>query len=104
MEFKDLNIKNRYRSADTSNIGRDFIEKVLKHSVSYKRAVGFFSSSSLIYTSRGLLQVADHYDPATEESVIKFIVSPRLTKEDIEAIRQGLKQSEKLLNHQCLQK
>ena len=29
MEFKDLNIKNRYRSADTSNIGRDFIEKVL---------------------------------------------------------------------------
>lgn len=43
MEFKDLNIKNRYRSADTSNIGRDFIEKVLKHSVSYKRAVGFFS-------------------------------------------------------------
>ena len=30
MEFKDLNIKNRYRSADTSNIGRDFIEKVLK--------------------------------------------------------------------------
>lgn len=41
MEFKDLNIKNRYRSADTSNIGRDFIEKVLKHSVSYKRAVGF---------------------------------------------------------------
>ena len=30
MEFKDLNIKNRYRSADTSNIGRDFIEKVIK--------------------------------------------------------------------------
>ena len=102
MEFKDLNIKNRYRSADTSNIGRDFIEKVLKHSVSYKRAVGFFSSSSLIYTSRGLLQVADHYDPATEESVIKFIVSPRLTKEDIEAIRQGYKTKREVIESSML--
>ena len=88
MGFKDLGIKNRYRSADTSNIGGEFIEKVLKHSVSYKRAVGFFSSSSLIYTSRGLLQVAEHYKNG-EEPVIKFIVSPRLTKEDVEAIRQG---------------
>ena len=44
MEFKDLNIKNRYRSADTSNIGRDFIEKVLKHS--------FFGQSEMDVSSQ----------------------------------------------------
>lgn len=90
MAFKSLDIKNRYRSSDTNNIGRDFIEKVLKHSVSYKRAVGFFSSSSLIYTSKGLLNVAKHYIDG-EEPVIRFVVSPRLTKEDVEAIRRGYK-------------
>ena len=101
MGFKDLGIKNRYRSADTSNIGVEFIEKVLKHSVSYKRAVGFFSSSSLIYTSRGLLQVAEHYKNG-EESVIKFIVSPRLTKEDVEAIRQGYKTKKEVIESSML--
>lgn len=90
MGFKTVTIKSRYRSADTKNIGRDFIEKVLQQSVSYKRAVGFFSSSSLIYTSRGLLQVAEHYR-AGEESIIRFVVSPRLTKQDVDAIRQGYK-------------
>ena len=46
--------------------------------------------------------MADHYDPATEESVIKFIVSPRLTKEDIEAIRQGYKTKREVIESSML--
>lgn len=101
MGFKNLNIKNRYRSADTANIGRDFIEKILQHSVSYRRAIGFFSSSSLIYTSRGLLQVASNYKKGGD-STIKFVTSPRMTKEDIEAIKQGYKTKQEVIESAML--
>ena len=96
MGFKDLTIKRKYRSSDCPNIGEEFIAKVLPHSVSYLRAVGFFSSSSLIYTSRGLLKIASHYKPG-DLPVIRFVVSPKLSKEDVEAIREGYKTKEEII-------
>lgn len=96
MSFKELIIERKYRSSEHVNLGEEFIAKVLPHSVSYKRAVGFFSSSSLVYTSRGLLKIASHYKPGLEP-VIKFIVSPRLSHEDVEAIRTGYKTKEAVI-------
>lgn len=96
MGFRDLIIERKYRSSDHANLGEEFIAKVLPHSVSYKRAVGFFSSSSLIYTSRGLIKIASHFK-AGDDAVIKFIVSPRLSQEDIEAIRAGYKTKESVI-------
>lgn len=95
MSFLDIDVKKKYRSSDTENIAKSFIEKVLNQSVKYKRAVGFFSSSSLIYTSRGLAKIAENYKGG--EPVIQYIVSPRLTKEDVEAIKKGYKTREKVV-------
>ena len=100
LNFQQMNIKPMYRSSDYSNIGRDFIEKVLEHCVSYKRAVGFFSSTSLIYTSHGLLNIADHYKGG--DPLIRFIVSPKLTKEDEMAIRAGIRSRNRVIENAML--
>lgn len=47
MSFTDLNLKLEYRSP-RDNIPNDFFNPVLKCSVTYKRAVGFFSSSAFV--------------------------------------------------------
>ncbi|MBQ8068454.1 MAG: DEAD/DEAH box helicase family protein [Solobacterium sp.] len=101
MSFLDIDIKGKYRSSDTPNIGKSFIEKMLLESVSYKRAVGFFSSSSLIYTSKGLLNVAEKYS-AGMDPVIKLIVSPRLTIEDVTAIKKGYATRQEIIEKSLL--
>ena len=53
MALRDLNIRPEYRTK-LSNISRDFLVPALSESVSYKRAVGFFSSSSLSEVAQGL--------------------------------------------------
>ena len=47
MGFKDHKVKSEYRSL-IDNVVQDFYIPLLRESVSYKRAVGFFSSSSLV--------------------------------------------------------
>lgn len=100
MNFIDLDIKKKYRSSDTVDIGKNFIEKVLCNSVCYKRAVGFFSSSSLIYTSRGLSKIASMYKGGAP--IIQYIVSPKLSKEDAEAIQNGYATREKVIESAML--
>ncbi|GAW28756.1 DEAD/DEAH box helicase family protein [Carboxydocella sp. ULO1] len=82
MGFRDLNLKIKYRSSD-DNIVRDFYIPVLQRSVVYKRAVGFFSSSSLIEISKGLSGLIKN------GGKILLIASPRIQVEDIEAIKKG---------------
>lgn len=82
MTFKDLKIKKTYRSGE-SDIGTDFFSELIKHAVCYKRAVGFFSSSSMIETAAGLHEIAKKCGK------IKLIVSPKLTEEDVKAISLG---------------
>lgn len=95
MSFLDIDIKKKYRSSDTDNIAKAFIEKVLEQSKCYKRAVGFFSSSSLIYTSRGLAKIAEGYKGG--DPVIQYVVSPILSKEDVQAIKLGYKTREEVI-------
>jgi len=100
MSFRDLDIKKKYRSSDTLNIASAFIEKALGESVCYKRAVGFFSSSSLVYTSRGLAKIAALYKGG--EPIIQYVVSPKLTKDDAEAIKKGYETREKVVEKALL--
>ena len=97
MGFLDIEIKRKYRTSDTDNIATAFIEKVLEESVCYKRAVGFFSSSSLIYTSRGLAKIAANYKGG--EPIIKYIVSPKLSEQDVEAIKNGYLSREEVIEN-----
>lgn len=82
MGFKDYKVKSEYRSL-IDNVVQDFYIPLLRESVSYKRAVGFFSSSSLVEISKGIA------DMASEGGKIQIVASPYLSDDDIEAIKKG---------------
>ncbi|PWM30122.1 MAG: DNA repair protein [Limosilactobacillus fermentum] len=82
MSLIDLNIKSEYRSL-IDNVVDDFYVPVLKESVLYQRAVGFFSSSALIAISKGVEGLISN------GGKIQIIASPRLSQEDIDEIRKG---------------
>lgn len=82
MSFKELSLLNYYKTY-RNNVVRDFYTPVLKESIMYQRAVGFFTSGALIDLTKGLKGLIKNH------GLIQFIVSPRLLKEDIEAINKG---------------
>lgn len=82
MGFKNHKVKSEYRSL-IDNVVQDFYIPLLRESVSYKRAVGFFSSSSLVEISKGIAEMA------SEGGKIQIVASPYLSDEDIEAIKKG---------------
>ncbi|XCP85134.1 DEAD/DEAH box helicase family protein [Roseburia hominis] len=82
MGFKDHKVKSEYRSL-IDNVVQDFYIPLLRESISYKRAVGFFSSSSLVEISKGIAEMA------SEGGKIQIVASPYLSDEDIEAIKKG---------------
>lgn len=83
MNFKDLPIKKSYINQGSENLLDCLINPALKLAVSYKRSVGFFSSSvfSLIINSLPSF--------IRNNGVIQLIVSPALNQDDIEAIEMG---------------
>lgn len=82
MSFQEHAIKTEYRSL-IDNVVQKFYVPLLKEAVSYKRAVGFFSSSSLIEISKGIA------DLASRGGRIQIVASPYLSDDDIEAIKKG---------------
>jgi len=90
MSFLDVEIKPEYRSR-LDNVMKDFYIPVLKQSVLYKRAVGFFSSSALLEMSAGLCGLVKN------GGKIQLIASPRLSAEDIEAINDGLRRRDEVI-------
>lgn len=92
MSFRSLPIELRYRSNE-HNIPKDFLCPVLEQTVIYKRAVGYFSTTALVSLSRGLYSMAAH-----DDCHIQLICSPRLSEEDIWAIRHGYDLRETVIN------
>lgn len=90
MSFLDVDIKPEYRSR-LDNVMKDFYIPVLKQAVLYKRAVGFFSSSALLEMSAGLCGLVKN------GGKIQLIASPRLSAEDIEAINEGLRRRDEVI-------
>lgn len=90
MSFLDVEIKPEYRSR-LDNVMKDFYIPVLKQAVLYKRAVGFFSSSALLEMSAGLCGLVKN------GGKIQLIASPRLSAEDIEAINDGLRRRDEVI-------
>ena len=95
MSFKDITIKTEYRSGQ-SDVIRDFYIPILSQAVLYKRAVGFFSSTALIQISKGLV------DLVANGGRVQLIASPRLSVEDIEAIKKGYEEREKVIERVLL--
>ena len=94
MSFKDLDIKDSYRSDEYKDLGEQFISKVLEHSLIYKRAVGFFSSSSLIKISKGISYLTRNLD-----AHIHLVVSPILYEDDVKAIIKGYKNRKSVIEN-----
>ena len=90
MSFKEIPLKQEYRSL-IDNVVQGFYIPVLKEAVLYQRAVGFFSSSSLIEISKGIGTMAEN------GGHIQLVASPHLSDEDINAIKQGYAEREKII-------
>lgn len=82
MSFLNENFKIYY-STDSDDLIKDFYYKALSKSVLYRRATGFFSSSSLVLISKGIEALLSN------EGKMELLVSPNLSQEDIEAIKKG---------------
>lgn len=91
MGYRDLYILRSYKT-NKNDVVREFYIPALKQSVLYKRAVGFFSSSALIDLSSGISGLIKN------GGKIKFIVSPLLSEEDIDAIQRGYDEREIIKN------
>lgn len=82
MSLKDYEIKSEYRSL-IDNVVQDFYLPLLHEANIYRRAVGFFSSSSLVEISKGIA------DMAKNGGKIEIVASPYLSDEDYKAIKEG---------------
>lgn len=94
MSFQDLSIRKEYRSL-LDDVVNNFYLPILDNSVLYKRAVGFFSSSALVEVSKGISGLIRN------GGKIQLIASPRLSPEDIEAIKNGFERRYQILE-ECL--
>jgi len=95
MSLQDIEIKNEYRSL-IDNVAKDFYIPLLKEAVSYKRAVGFFSSSALIQISKGIAGLIKN------GGKIQLIASPYLSDDDVEAMRKGYELRENIIENALL--
>ncbi len=94
MSFESLNIKNCYRTAD-DDIINDFLSPALREAKVYKRAAGFFSSTALVELSKGISGLIKN------DGKMQLIVSPKLSNEDIYAIKEGYRKKEEIISN-CL--
>ena len=86
----DAGIKSEYRSL-IDNVVQDFYIPLLQEANSYKRAVGFFSSTSLVEISKGIGSMAER------GGHIQIVASPYLSDEDVDAIRKGYEDRDKVI-------
>ncbi|WP_300926401.1 DEAD/DEAH box helicase family protein [uncultured Dubosiella sp.] len=82
MSLVDLEFKYSYNSPK-DNIVNEFLIPALREAKYYDRAVGFFSSSSLLELSVGLKEFV------RKKGKMRLICSPKLSEEDIQAIQKG---------------
>lgn len=92
MSFKDLTIKGEYRTL-LDNVVQDFYIPLLSQARSYKRAVGFFSSTALVEISKGIAAMAKN------GGKIEIVASPYLSEEDFKAIQEGYENREKIIEN-----
>lgn len=84
MALNEVSLKYSYRS-NKDNIYNDFYIPCILNSNKYYRAVGYFTSNSLVLLAKGLEKFI--YKGGT----IKIVASPMLSADDLEAIKLGEK-------------
>jgi len=90
LSLRNLAIQDDYRS-DGSDLIREFYIPCLENSTVYKRAVGFFSSTSMAVVAKGLTALI------RSGGKMQLVASPCLSQQDAEAIATGLRQREEVI-------
>ena len=91
MSFQELELKPDYDSEE-DDILNDFYIPVLSRSKRYYRLAGFFSSSALAVAAKGIAPFIQN------GGTMKLIVGATLHKSDVEAIKLGHENPEKILS------
>jgi superfamily II DNA or RNA helicase len=97
MTFRSLDIKFIYDNA-TDHIFEDLFNPLLSHATSYKRGVGYFTSSWLEMCANGLLKMAE------DKGKIVLVTSPHLGERDWDAFRIGSEAKQNDMIYQALAK
>jgi superfamily II DNA or RNA helicase len=97
MQFRDITIRPEYRTL-VDNLPRDFYIPLLRNAVLYQRAVGFFSSSVLALIAVGVKGLWKN------GGKIQIVVSPHLSAEDVESIRNGYAHRDQIVKNALLKK
>ncbi len=98
--LRDLKIEMSYDSdeyQDPCYIVDNFYAPCLSNCQTYSRLSGFFSSSSLAVASRGIAKLIDN------NGVMRLVTSPRLSKEDIDAIIAGQAEENEIFENSFLE-
>ena len=90
LSFKTLDIKISYISCGDDSIAPAFLVPALKMTRLYQRSVGFFSSGVFQPIMDGIVALARN------GGKIQLIASPKLSAEDIAAIKEGYRQKEEV--------
>jgi len=90
LSLRDLAIQDEYRS-DRCDLIQEFYIPCLEKATVYKRAVGFFSSTSMAAAAKGLTALI------RVGGKMQLVASPNLSPEDAEAIAAGLRQREEVI-------
>ena len=96
MEYKDLSIRAAYETGE-DDLVMDFFVPMLSNAKRYDRIAGFFSSTSLALSARGIAGLI------ANGGTMRIVASPRLSKEDVAMINNSVTNPELLIT-ECLLK
>jgi DNA phosphorothioation system restriction enzyme len=82
MGLISLDLRNSYRTG-RDDVVRQFFVPCLQETMVYRRAAGYFSSSSLALAARGIASLVK------QGGTMQLVVSPYLSPEDAEALRES---------------
>ena len=95
MNFQIISLKLEYRSPQDDVVKEVFIP-ALKLAKSYKRAVGFFSSTSLAEITKGISSLVEN------GGTIQIVASPALSESDGQAIKLGYEKRKEVIEKKIL--
>lgn len=94
MEYTDLTIHSAYETGE-DDLVMDFFVPMLANAKRYDRIAGFFSSTSLALSARGLAGLI------ANDGTMRIVASPRLSKDDIAMINSSVEDADALIA-ECL--
>lgn len=93
MNYLSFDIKRKYISLGEETFAKDLISPLLHCSINYDRSVGFFSSAVLTSIMDGII------DFIRNGGHIRLIASPKLSEEDVKAIKLGYAHREEIISN-----